>query len=132
MDWPVSKKKPTPHGKGGRPKGTTKAARDKDRRRAALSGDLPHQFLLRIMRGEVINGIKPDLPMRIDCAKAAAPYYAPKLAQVQVLESLNDADLDFIIENAAAEVGLILGAGGKGAPNEIAAGAGSPPTASLH
>lgn len=98
----------------GRKKGTTKAKINADRRRAALTGELPHQFLLRIMRGEVINGEKPSIQLRVDCAKAAAPYYAPKLSAVQVVENLSDDDLDFIIESAAAEAGVSFGTGGEG------------------
>lgn len=127
MDWPSPKKRDPVTGRtrknkpgAGRPAGSTKAKMSEERRRASLTGDLPHQFLLRIMRGEVIYvqgvGVKPDLAMRVDCAKAAAPYYAPKLAQVQVLESLSDEDLDFVIKNSASEAGIDLGAYGESPP----------------
>ena len=137
MDWPV------PPPKRGRPRGrqaghspdkkkregnpyNTKTGLDKitskqiiegARKRAALSGDLPHEFLLGIMRGNCVwhDGVKirPSLEMRIDCAKAAAPFYSPKLAQVSVTETMSDADLDFIIKSAAAEAGISLGLGGE-------------------
>jgi len=72
------------------------------------TGLLPHEFLLQVMRGEIEvsiphevdeydeDGCKtgnkivewekqiPDLAMRIDAAKAAAPYYAPRLAAMQI------------------------------------------------
>ena len=135
MDWPTPKKKEKRGGVragSGRPEGTTKAKMNADRRRAALTGDLPHEFLLRIMRGEMINGIKPDLPTRIDCAKAAAPYYAPKLAQVQVLESLSDEDLDFIIKNAASEIGLSFGTSGVKQETSSPQSPGATDTTQLH
>ena len=73
---------------------------------AAKEGLLPHEWLTRVMRGAPIKqrrlkityyeegpkagqvrykdwleeNVYPDIGMRIDCAKAAAPYYAPKLS----------------------------------------------------
>lgn len=47
---------------------------------AARTGELPHEVLLRVSRGETIDGYKPSFAERMDAAKAAAPYYAPKLA----------------------------------------------------
>lgn len=66
-------------------------------RDAALAqGELPHVFLLRVMRGEPITQFFYDqdgfivekkwLPSpedRVDAAKAAAPYHAPKLQSVR-------------------------------------------------
>jgi hypothetical protein len=87
------------------------------KRKASLSGDLPHEWLLKIMRGDMFyhDGVKvrPTIEMRIDCAKAAAPYFAPKLAQVQVTENMTDADLDHIIKSAAAEIGASINLGGE-------------------
>lgn len=147
MDWPVPpppsrrgrpKKKPGDTSRDGRLKGTPSRTRrhpdnpysvssgkcptskqilEGARRRAALSGDLPHEFLLKIMRGDMVwhDGVKirPSLEMRIDCAKAAAPFYAPKLAQVNVTESMSDADLEFIIKSAASEAGIGISFGGE-------------------
>jgi hypothetical protein len=45
--------------------------------RAKDSGELPLDYLLRIMRDEEV-----DDGRRIDCAKAAAPYIHPKRAPV--------------------------------------------------
>lgn len=54
---------------------------------ARSTGELPHEFLLRVARGEEINHydriIQPDFDTRISCAQAAAPYFAPKLAQIE-------------------------------------------------
>lgn len=83
------------------------------RRMARQSGELPHEFLLRVSRGEVIDVQKrdpddptlfyteqvvPDLAMRIDAAKASAPYFAPKLSIQQVdvsgMSELQDLSVD--------------------------------------
>ena len=66
-------------------------------RDAALAqGELPHVFLLRVMRGEPISQFfydqdgfivekkwLPSAEERVDAAKAAAPYHAPKLQSVR-------------------------------------------------
>ncbi len=44
--------------------------------------DLPHGFLLSVVRGEAVDGVVPTLAQRIEAAKAAAPYFAPRLAAV--------------------------------------------------
>ena len=51
--------------------------------RAKATGELPHEFLLRVSRGEPIDGKKPKPSERIDAAKAAAPYFAPKLTYTE-------------------------------------------------
>lgn len=51
----------------------SKEAHDK----AAASGEMPVEFLLRVMRDE-----EADEGRRIDCAKAVAPYLHPKRAPV--------------------------------------------------
>lgn len=90
----------------GRPKGARQTLTKKAREAARLTGKLPHEILLDAARGECFK-IKrevieyyesgpmrgqekcrkwiddyywPDYSERIDAAKAAAPYYAPKLA----------------------------------------------------
>lgn len=83
------------------------------RRAAAPRGMEPHEFLAAIARGDpieqvittpiidrdtgVITGYRhdaqdvyPDLELRIDAAKAAAPYYAPRLTPLGVAPSLRD------------------------------------------
>lgn len=51
---------------------------------ATKTGELPHEFLLRVSRGETIDGENPAFDKRIDAAKAAAPYFAPRLATATV------------------------------------------------
>lgn len=75
---------------------------------AHRTGMLPHEFLLKISRGGRIDGVKPDLNLRISCAKAAAPYYAPKLSAVELIKDLNDEELDAIIKGSAKEAGYKL------------------------
>jgi hypothetical protein len=75
---------------------------------ARLSGILPHEFLLNICRGEVViekyvdeygvlqeREVYPDIGMRIDAAKAAAPFFAPKLS-VQQVDMSASADLEHL------------------------------------
>jgi hypothetical protein len=101
------------------------------RLKAHLEGDLPHEILLKIARGDPIRHTRVvskfgndgliesqelieedvfvDLATRIDCAKAAAPYYAPRLAAQQVsvspggpgaqLKSMTMTELDREIAN---------------------------------
>lgn len=51
---------------------------------AAAQGQLPHEFLLSVSRGEKIGGVTPTFEQRVDAAKAAAPYYAPRLLAMAV------------------------------------------------
>lgn len=57
-------------------------------KRAHETGELPHEFLLRVCRGEKVFGEKdaPDLNARIAAAKAAAPFYAPRLSYAEYQE----------------------------------------------
>lgn len=86
----------------GRPKGRTNSVTAEARKAAAESGMLPHEWLLKVSRGEPIEQkrwkiiydkqgnekgreliteeVYADFPTRIDAAKAASPYYAPRLA----------------------------------------------------
>lgn len=68
----------------GRPLGAIAKVTAKPARKRPRPGELPHEWLLRVMRNEEIDGEKPVLAQRIDAAKAAAPYFAPRLAQSQV------------------------------------------------
>lgn len=67
----------------GRPKGAVNRFSAKAVEVAQKTGELPHEFLLRVMRGEVIDGHSPTFDERMAAAQAAAPYYAPKLAAVE-------------------------------------------------
>lgn len=51
--------------------------------KAKATGELPHEFLLRISRGGDVDGTIPDFDQRTAAAIAAAPYFAPKLASVE-------------------------------------------------
>lgn len=90
----------------GRPKGAVAKVTAKAREAAMETGLLPHEWLLKVSRGEGIehkrwkiiydkNGneksreliteeVYADFPTRLDAAKAAAPFYAPRLAVQQV------------------------------------------------
>ena len=75
-------------GAGRKPGSTTRIAREA-RARAQATGQLPHEFLLSVTRGETIGEKSPSLDQRIDAAKASAPFYAPKLATTEVRVSGN-------------------------------------------
>lgn len=86
----------------GRPVGAVNRVAKEAIAAAKAEGILPHEWLLNIVRGEpvqqkrweikrdengkeisrelVIDTIYPDFPVRMDAAKAASPYYAPRLA----------------------------------------------------
>lgn len=88
----------------GRPKGSAQKITTQARKEAKAAGLLPHEWLLLVCRGDGIKQmvevevrdkrtgrltgevkleekiIYPAFDVRIDAAKAAAPYYAPKLA----------------------------------------------------
>jgi hypothetical protein len=86
----------------GRPKGSVTKVTAKAREAAMETGLLPHEWLLKVSRGEGIKHkrwvvkydakgneksrelveeeVYADFPTRIDAAKAASPYYAPRLA----------------------------------------------------
>lgn len=66
----------------GRPPGSTNKMTNEARAKAQETGELPHEFLLRVMRGEEIDGSLPEFKDRMAAAVAAAPYYAPKLSSV--------------------------------------------------
>ena len=84
----------------GRPKGRTTKATEAAIEAAAATGLLPHEFLLAVARGETIDGHTPTFAERMDAAKAAAPYYAPRLQSADVavrrvssFSDLSDAEL---------------------------------------
>ena len=86
----------------GRPKGAIAKVTAKAKAAAAETGLLPHEWLLLVSRGEGIKHkrivvkydtkgneksrelveeeVYADFATRIDAAKAASPYYAPRLA----------------------------------------------------
>ena len=68
----------------GRKPGTRNKATVERIEKAAASGLMPHEFLLSVSRGEPIGDYAPSFAERLDAAKAAAPYFAPRLANVDV------------------------------------------------
>jgi hypothetical protein len=93
---------------------------------------LPHEILLQLARGKPVqqwvpdletgelkpNLLVPDMEVIRDCAKAAAPYFAPKLSTVEVIQGVADDDLDSLITSLAAEAGISLGPDGEGEEDE--------------
>jgi threonine dehydrogenase-like Zn-dependent dehydrogenase len=81
-------------------------------------GILPHEFMLEVVRGNPIKHGKdedgkpvmyqPTFEERIECAKAAAPYFAPRLSTIEVVKNLTDDNLDSIIKAAADASGVLL------------------------
>lgn len=110
----------------GRPVGSTNRFSREIAQAARQNGKLPHEILLDISRGLPItlykydgNGqlvvskqIEPTPDQLIKCANGAAPYYAPKLSTVEVIQNIDDNNLDRLIELAAAEAGVSLTLGG--------------------
>jgi hypothetical protein len=73
-------------GRGRRP-GRPNSLSDAQRRQAARTGELPHQFMLRVMRlgmGKKIGSHIITWEDILWAAKNAAPYYAARLAAVKV------------------------------------------------
>ena len=67
----------------GRPKGAIGKMSAMAVLQAKATGELPHEFLLRIVRGRPIDGQVPTLEQRMSAAIAAAPYFSPKLAAIE-------------------------------------------------
>lgn len=120
-----------PKRKRGRPKGTINRLARESREAARATGELPHEFLLRVSRGEVITRqvLQPDgsiahvqeeydFEARKDAAKAAAPYFAPKISTVEVIRGVEDDELDAIIKELAAQTGIGIGTGGEESEDE--------------
>lgn len=95
----------------GRKPGSVNRMSARAREAAAKLGELPHAFLARVARGDEIDGHKPTFNERMDAAKAAAPYFAPRLSTTDIsafvrteerpAHSLTDAEL---MEIAASRV----------------------------
>ena len=83
---------------GGRQKGTPNRRNAEMVARAEEAGMLPHEFLAAVARGEEIDGHLPTFEERVDAAKAAAPFYAPKLAATQVTASITRSHEDMLDE----------------------------------
>ncbi len=121
-------------GAGRRPGSMSKLAKDAVEA-AKASGELPHEFLLRVARGEpiyrtaLVGGKEQKIleevsvDKRIDAAKGAAPYYAPKISTVEVIHGISDENLDSIIAELAAQTGIVPGARREEAQDETGGGA---------
>ena len=68
----------------GRPVGSVNRMTMKAREEAGKAGLLPHEFLAAIVRGEGVGGRPPTFAERLDAAKAAAPYFAARLASTKI------------------------------------------------
>lgn len=107
------------------------------REHAQATGELPHEFMLRMTRGEritrktMVNGKEVeveevyDIDKRLDAAKASAPYYAPKISTVELISGVADDDLDSLIAELAAKTGLSVSADGED-PEDPPTGAEAP------
>lgn len=124
--------------KRGRPEGSTNRYTREAIEKAQQTGLLPHEILLSMARGEpqqeihidphtgkhITKYVPLDVEQRKDAAKAAAPYFAPKISTVEVIKNVDDAELDRIIAELAAQTGVIAGDGGE--EEEAAEDAGTP------
>lgn len=68
----------------GRPKGVPNKKTAAFLEGARAQGQLPHEFLLAVSRGEKFGNHEPTFLERIDAAKAAAQFYAPRLAATEL------------------------------------------------
>ena len=102
----MSRPKPRPPG---RPRGSLNRTSLKLMRDAAEGGGMaPHEFLLAIVRCEymVINGVKyqPTFEQRLQAAREAAPYFAPRIASSDVLTSCSDEHLMAMLRQSMDEL----------------------------
>lgn len=124
---------------------STAVARRAAAETARATGQLPHEILLEIARGtpliqsrmewdegaQVFKAVAPvvlipDLQMRMAAARDAAPYYAPKLSALEILQGMTDDQLDEALAVLAAEAGFGAAAAGEGPPAQAATGAARP------
>jgi len=72
----------------GRKLGSVNRMSAEARKAAKATGELPHEFLLRVSRGDRVEGYAPTFAERMDAAKAAAPYFAARLTAATVAAEL--------------------------------------------
>jgi hypothetical protein len=96
----------------GRKVGSVNAMSQRARDEAHKTGELPHEFLLRVCRGEKIGEHEPTFQERLDAAKASAPYFAPRFASATIdlsnrrnrpAAELTNAELEEIVRGPPAE-----------------------------
>lgn len=68
----------------GRPKGSRNKIAGKELKEIIAGGETPLEFLIRTMQDD-----EKDYGVRLDAAKAAAPFAHPKLASIDVNGTLN-------------------------------------------
>ena len=124
----MENKQDTPKRSPGRPMGALSKIAKEAREKAIATGLLPHEILLSMARGELqkqeyldektgevlVKLVSVDIEARRDAAKAAAPYYAPKMATVEVFKTGSEDELDAIIKELAAQTGIGLSFEGEG------------------
>jgi hypothetical protein len=99
----VVKRRGTPRPGTGRPRGRINRLSAEAIAEAMATGELPHQFLLRVARGAKIGDYQPTFAERLDAAKAAAPYYAPKLSAIDArIEGEGASALNVVVVPAKA------------------------------
>lgn len=132
METPTTPSSALAKNKGGRPEGSMNKLAREAREEAKRTGRLPHEILLDIARGDLIQHkridhntgeimqfpIVPTLEQRIDAAKAAAPYFAPKISTVEVISGVADHELDRLIALAASEAGFSITVSGEVSSDE--------------
>jgi hypothetical protein len=90
----------------GRKKGSVNKLSTEATKLAASTGMLPHEILMRLGRGEVVSGFEApaegkkrksrvmksplSLEQRLDCLKASAAFYAPKLMAAAIKQMPTD------------------------------------------
>lgn len=130
-----------PRGAGRKPGTQNRMSSQVYQRALAISAQtgqpLPHEFMWYVMLGNPIftaavgkdgqvlaKGGKWEIPtieQRLDMAKAAAPYYAPRLSAIEVTKNASDSELEAVIAEFAKEAGIDLFAGGTSPPPQLAA-----------
>ena len=75
---------------GGREKGTPNRATSDMRREIAESGEMPLEYIVRVMRDETVEQSRRD-----HMARAAAPYLHPRLS---VVEHNDETNTQFVFE----------------------------------
>lgn len=68
-------------GAGRKPGGVNKMS-SRAREEAAKTGELPHELLLRVARGDSFSGHRPSFQERFNAMKAILPVYSARLAAV--------------------------------------------------
>lgn len=79
---------PDPFGDATEPKQISALSKQKIRSLAAMEKMLPHELLLYWANGISVAGFTPNQAQQLAAAMAAAPYYAPKLANIEMKQDV--------------------------------------------